>query len=187
MGFGFHTLEARSHFCCEHTPDMLELFNAQVTLAKFTGKGGWTYAPVGQLPSKPPTHFGVLKVRGQLDEVVVESAHLMPMGKGAHFLPVNAALRKKLGKQAGDAVHLQLFAAENLAALTIAMADFTECLGEVPTALRTFQQLPVAQQQAWLSWVTQAELDDQKIARIEQVIAQLGAEKPTKKSLLPPT
>ena len=167
-------------------PDMLELFNAQVTLAKFSGKGGWTYAPVGQLPFKSPTHFGVLKVRGRLDAVVVEDAHLMPMGKGARFLPVNAALRKKLGKQAGDAVHLQLFAVEDPAARAISLADLTECLAEVPAALSAFQGLARPQQQAWLDWIDQVGADDQQVTRVEQAIAQLGAATAGKR-LLPPT
>ena len=165
---------------------MLELFNAEVMLTRFPGKGGWTYAPVGQLPFKVKTHFGNLKVCGRVDEVALAAAQLMPIGKGQRFLPVNAALRKQLGKQAGDVVHLQLFALAVPKELTVTMADFTECLSEVPAAQRSFQGLAGAQQQAWLEWVAQAETDDQKVARIEQAIAQLGAGKPEGKSLLPP-
>ncbi|SFQ35408.1 YdeI/OmpD-associated family protein [Hymenobacter arizonensis] len=155
---------------------MLELFNAEVTLERFPGKGGWTYAPVGQLPFKVKTHFGNLKVCGRLDEVELAEAHLMPMGQGRRFLPVNAELRKKLGKQAGDVVHLRLFAVEEPEELAVSMADFVECLAEVPKALAAFQRLAVEEQQAWLAWVTQAELEDQKVARIEQAIAQLSGE-----------
>ncbi|MBF9236182.1 DUF1905 domain-containing protein [Hymenobacter sp. BT683] len=166
---------------------MLELFNAEVTLERFPGKGGWTYAPVGQLPFKVKTHFGNLKVRGQLDEVVLAEAHLMPMGKGLRLLPVNAELRKRLGKQAGDVVHLQLFAIEAPSALAVSLADFTECLAEVPAALGAFQQLTAAEQQAWLAWVSHAEADEEKVARIEQAMAQLGGTARPHKGLLPPS
>jgi hypothetical protein len=165
---------------------MLELFNAEVTLEKFPGKGGWTFAPVGLLPFKVKTHFGNLKVCGQLDEVVLAEAHLMPMGKGLRFLPVNAELRKKLGKQAGDVVHMQLFVVEESEALSVSMEDFTECLAEVPAALGAFQGLGESEQQAWLAWVTQAEGDEQRVARIEQALAQLSAVGVTGKGLLPP-
>ncbi|WP_426058589.1 DUF1905 domain-containing protein [Hymenobacter sp. B1770] len=165
---------------------MLELFNAEVTLERFPGKGGWTFAPVGQLPFKVKTHFGNLKVCGRLDEVVLAEAHLMPMGKGLRFLPVNAELRKKLGKQAGDAVHLQLFVAEETEELAVSMADFAECLAEVPAALGAFQGLAAAAQQAWLAWVTQAEGDEQRVARIEQAIVQLSGAGGKSKGLLPP-
>src|SRR5687767_12353359 len=100
---------------------MRELFNAEVTLERFPGKGGWTYAPIGQLPFKVRTHFGNLKVCGRLDELVLAEANLMPMGKGLRFLPVNAELRKKLGKQAGDVVQLQLFVVEEAEGLGISM------------------------------------------------------------------
>jgi hypothetical protein len=153
---------------------MLELFNAEVMLTRFPGKGGWTYAPVGQLPFKVKTHFGNLKVCGRLDEVVLEEAHLMPMGKGLRFLPVNAELRKKLGKQTGDVVHLQLFVVEEPNPLAISLADFKECLAEVPAALRAFEALGAPQQQALLEQVAAAENEQQQVARVEAVIAQLA-------------
>lgn len=152
---------------------MLELFNAEVTLEKFPGKGGWTYAPVGQLPFKVKTHFGNLKVSGRLDEVVLTDAHLMPMGKGLRFLPVNAALRKQLGKQAGDAVHLLLFAVEETSTLAITLNDFKECLSEVPAALQAFEALGPPQQQALLEEVASAKDEEEQVARIEAVLAQL--------------
>ncbi len=153
---------------------MPELFNAAVTLARFPGKGGWTYAPVGVLAGKPKTHFGVLKVRGRMDEVVLDACHLMPMGQGQRFLPVNAALRKQLGKQAGDIVQLQLFAVEDVAEPGIALADFIECLAEVPAALRAFQELGPTQQQAWLRWVNEVRTDQQQISRVESALVQLA-------------
>ncbi|GAA4352754.1 YdeI/OmpD-associated family protein [Hymenobacter saemangeumensis] len=153
---------------------MLELFNGPVTLEKFSGKGAWTYAPVGVLAQAPKTHFGVLKVTGRIDEVMLNDCALMPMGQGRRFLAVNAALRKQLGKQAGDVVQLQLFAQEERAALEhISLADFTDCLAEVPAALRTFQALPLARQQAWLRWVDEAEADEQKVTRVEAALALL--------------
>ncbi|OGX83386.1 hypothetical protein BEN47_03595 [Hymenobacter lapidarius] len=153
---------------------MLELFNAQVILVKFPGKGGWTYAPVGELPFKPKTHFGVLKVRGRLDEVALDGAHLMPMGKGARFLPVNAALRKKLGKQAGDTVHLQLFAVEEPTAMTVSLDDFVECLADAPAAFHRFEALAPAQQRQWLGWVAAADTEEQQVARVETAVLLLA-------------
>lgn len=151
---------------------MEELFNAEVVLSRFPGKGGWTYAPVGQLPFKVKTHFGNLKVSGQLDELVLTDAHLMPMGKGLRFLPVNAALRKQLGKQAGDVVRLRLFVAAESVDSAISLADFTECLAEVPAALRAFEALAAPQQQQLFEQVASAE-QQQQVARVEAVIAQL--------------
>jgi len=154
---------------------MLELLNTRVMLARFPGKGGWTYAPVGLLPEAPKTYFGVLKVRARVDELTLEGVTLMPMGQGRRFLPINAALRKQLGKQAGDEVQLQLFLLEEEAALEhISLADFTECLAEVPAALRVFQGLGKERQLAWLRWIDEVEEDAQKVARVEAAMAQLA-------------
>ena len=156
---------------------MQELFNAEVVLSRFPGKGGWTYAPIGQLPFKVKTHFGNLKVSGRLDELVLTDAHLMPMGKGLRFLPVNAELRKRLGKQAGDMVHLQLFVTDEPIGSTISLADFTECLAEVPAALRAFEALAAPQQQELFEQVASAD-EQQQVKRVEAVIAQLVRSQP---------
>ncbi|HEX8326270.1 MAG TPA: YdeI/OmpD-associated family protein [Hymenobacter sp.] len=153
---------------------MRELFNAEVVLTRFPGKGGWTYAAVGELPFQVKTHFGTLAVSGQVDDVVLEGAQLMPMGQGRRFLPVNAALRKQLGKQAGDVVHLRLYAVELAPALTVSMADLVDCLAEMPPALAAFQRLGPAAQQQWLTWVELAETDEGKTARVEQAIERLA-------------
>jgi hypothetical protein len=154
---------------------MLELLHTRVTLTKL---GTWTFAAVGELPFKPKTHFGVLKVNGRIDGVTFENCSLMPMKKGGHFLPVSAALRKQLGKQAGDEVELQLFIAAELAGLDVSLADFRDCLAEVPAALQAFEALPPVQQQQWLSWVAQATSDEQKVARMEAALEQLGGANP---------
>lgn len=163
---------------------MKELFNAKVMLVRAPGKGGWTYAPVGEAPFKVKTHFGTLKVSGRVDDVVLENVQLMPMGQGRRFLPVNAALRKRLGKQAGDVVQVQLFVMPEEAA--ISLADFKECLAEVPAALRAFEALEGGYQQAWLTWVSAGNTEGLQVARIERAIALLSAPGPGAQALLPP-
>lgn len=165
---------------------MLELLNTRVTLVKSNGKGGWTYAPVGLLPEAPKTHFGVLKVCGRIDAVLVENCTLFPMGQGRRLLAVNAALRKKLGKQAGDEVQLQLFLAPDNVDLGISLADFTDCLAESPAALRAFRALPTAARQQWLRWVGDAASEPQQVARVEAALARLGRVGASGKDLLPP-
>jgi hypothetical protein len=49
-----------------------------------------------------------VRVDAKVDEVVVEDMGLMPTGSGELMLSVSAALRKKLGKDVGDEVHVVL-------------------------------------------------------------------------------
>jgi hypothetical protein len=50
---------------------------------------------------------GLVRIRGAIDGEPFEGA-LMAQGDGTHRLPVRAALRRTIGKEAGDAVHVRI-------------------------------------------------------------------------------
>jgi hypothetical protein len=153
----------------------IELFIGDVTLERFPGKGGWTYAPLPATVVAPRSWFNQLRVSGQIDNFALENATLMPLGGGRLFLPVRAAIRKQIGKEAGDVVRLQLLCADEEAPLAVSAADFTECLAEVPGAMACYTQLPAADQQAWVAWVAAAPTDEQKVIRMETACQRLAA------------
>ena len=50
---------------------------------------------------------GLVKIRGTIDGQAFTGA-LMAQGDGTHRLPVRASLRKAIGKEAGDVVHVRI-------------------------------------------------------------------------------
>src|SRR6185295_16018051 len=83
---------------------MVKTFEAQ--LHKGDDKGAWTCVVMDDVPQLFGTR-GLVKIRGAIDGEPFDGA-LMAQGDGSHRLPVKAKLRKAIGKEAGDTVHVRI-------------------------------------------------------------------------------
>ena len=96
----------------------------------------------------------------------------MPMGDGTLFLPVKAAIRKSIGKQAGDRALLKL----NLEDTPSEMPDeLAECLSnESELLLERFNDLPRFRRQSYIDWIYDAKNDEMKAERIVRLMEDLA-------------
>jgi hypothetical protein len=83
---------------------MVKAFDAE--LSKGDNPGAWTCVILDDVHALFGTR-GLVKIRGTIDGRPFDGA-LMAQGDGTHRLPVKAALRKAIGKEAGDSVHVEI-------------------------------------------------------------------------------
>lgn len=76
------------------------------TLQRSPGKGGWTYVVWPDAAEYLGTR-GAVKVSGTVDGHPLRNS-FMPRGDGSQMLPIKAAVRKAISKEAGDRVTIRL-------------------------------------------------------------------------------
>ncbi|GAA4830807.1 YdeI/OmpD-associated family protein [Algivirga pacifica] len=147
------------------------IVNKEYLLKKFPGKGGWTYAEIPEISQDKSNPFGWVRVRGFIDDYELKQYKLMPMGEGKLFLPVKAAIRKNIKKEAGDIVSIQLFLDETPFLLP---EEIKECLlNEPPSIYETFLSFTEGEQKAYIDWIYDAKMEDTKVSRIVEMINRL--------------
>ena len=74
----------------------------------------------------------------------------MALGDGRMMLPVKAAIRKKIGKQAGDSVHIKLYRDREPADTP---QEFMDCLADDTGAMSFFNVLTPTEQKKYTDWI----------------------------------
>ena len=140
-------------------------FNA--TIQRFDKKGektGWHFVEISATQARKlkdgKTSF---RVKGTIDALTIQKTALIPMGNGDFILPLNATLRKAIGKKHGDKITLNLELDERKLILS---PDLMSCLKEDPAALQFFKSLPPSHQQYYSKWIESAKTAATKAKRI---------------------
>lgn len=138
------------------------------TIHKFDKKGektGWTYIGISASQAnkvKPGYRVGY-RVKGSLDNYKFEKVAIMPMGNGSFILPINARMRKAIGKKQGDKLRVRMEYDEKRPKLS---KDLLACLREDPDAMSFFKSLPGSHQLYFSKWIEGAKTSQTKTKRL---------------------
>lgn len=146
------------------------LVNDKYLLHKIPGKGGWTYIALNEIPADEKRAFGMVRVKGSIDDFKIKDYNLMPMGTGELFLPVKAEIRKKIKKQAGEYVQVVLYRDESSLHIP---DELLLCLEDVPEAFAFFNSLADNEKRNYITWIFSAKRDETKANRIAKTISRL--------------
>ena len=148
------------------------IFKGKTKLEKFLGKGGWTYIDVPKISIEVKLPFGWVIVSGQIDTFSFSNYKLMSRGNHRHFLPINASIRKKIGKKVGDEVEVEILQLVFPKSLN---DELIECFKNEPRqTLQTFLELDSEEKERWLTSIYSAKTDTKKAQRIVELFEYLN-------------
>jgi hypothetical protein len=150
------------------------LVDRDYLLEKMPCAGSWTYTLIPEIAPDPHAPFGWVKVRGSIDGVPISNYHLMPGNHGSRqlFLSVKADIRRKIGKEAGDTVHIVLWRDDDPPEVP---EELRLCIDDDDAAREFFDSLTEGEQQAYVRWIYSAKREQTRVERMGKTIAALSA------------
>jgi uncharacterized protein YdeI (YjbR/CyaY-like superfamily) len=110
-------------------------------------------------------------VKGKLDDWAFKQLALIPMGEGDFILAINAEIRKKIKKQKGSKLSVQM----QLDVSEIAISpDLLGCLEDDEAAKAYFNKIPGSHQKYYSRWIESAKTLETKAKRIARAMKALG-------------
>lgn len=152
---------------------MIQFMTSIYKFDKQGEKTGWTYIEISAQQAKklkPDTKVS-FRVKGTLDSFKIKQVALLPMGEGNFIMPLNAAMRKGIGKKLGDQLKVTLEADDSEFAFS---KDFLDCLRDDPAAYDFFHSLSGSHQKYFSKWIDSAKTSVTKTKRIVMAVTALS-------------
>lgn len=146
------------------------------TIEKFGSLGektGWTYILIPEKLAQElfPGNKKSFRVKGKLDNWAFKQLALIPMGEGDFILAINAEIRKKIKKQKGATLSVQMMVDKSEIALS---PDLLECLEDDLAAKTYFNKIPSSHQKYYSRWIESAKTLETKAKRIALALKALS-------------
>lgn len=152
------------------------MIHFSAVIKKFGNQGektGWSYIEVSREVATQikPGHKKSFRVKGRLDNYAIEKTSLLPMGGGNFIIPVNATMRKALGKRKGAIINVSLAVDEREVEIN---KSFLVCLADEPDALEFFNSLARSHRNYFSKWIESAKTEETKANRIARAVTALS-------------
>ncbi|RIV18494.1 DUF1905 domain-containing protein [Fibrisoma montanum] len=145
-------------------------------------KTRWTYIDIPDEVTEAlkPGQKTSFRVKGTLDEYVIERVALIPMGpvenrtdgsETRFIMGINAVMRKALRKEKGATVQVRIELDDSPIVLS---ANLMGCLEDDPAALAFFNSLTKGHQHYFSKWIEEAKTIETKTKRITQAVTGLS-------------
>ena len=152
------------------------MIHFSAVIKKFGDQGektGWSYIEVSEEVASQikPGYKKSFRVKGRLDNYLIEKTSLLPMGGGNFIIPVNATIRKALGKRKGAVIKASLTADEREVEIN---KSFLVCLADEPDALEFFNSLARGHRNYFSKWIESAKTEETRANRIARAVTALS-------------
>lgn len=136
-------------------------------------KTGWTYLeiPIDIANELIPGNKKSFRVKGKLDHYPIKRTALLPIGGGRFILPLNASMRKGIGKSKGALLNVCLQVDKTPFQPN---QDFMDCLEDDPPAKKFFYSLPPSHQNYFSKWIDSAKTEPTLTRRISLAVNALS-------------
>lgn len=151
---------------------MIRFATKILQFAEMGEKTGWTYIrlPAALAGKLLPGNKKSFRVKGKLDNHLIQKMALIPMGEGEFIMALNAAVRKAIRKQKGASLQVEL---EVDRAIIKPPKDLLDCLADEPAALAHFNGLPKSHQNYFGIWIGQAKTEGTRTRRLACVVTAM--------------
>lgn len=152
---------------------MVQFTTTILKFEKLGEKTGWTYIelPADIAQQIKPGNKKEFKVKGKLDSYAITRQSVLPMGGGVFILPLNATIRKAIGKRKGAMLTVKL---QEDKSEFVFNPDFIDCLQDDPPAKKFFETLTGSHQRYFSKWIDSAKTDPTKVKRITMAVNALS-------------
>lgn len=100
------------------------------------------------------------------------SMNLLPNGQGGHWLHFKKDILKKIGKQEGDTLKIQLEKSNEVR--TVAIPEYLQWLFDNDKQMaKYFDRMPISGKKFWIQHIEEPKNDDVKVQRINRLFEYL--------------